>query len=385
MAAPLEGVKVFDMTIAGVGPNASMMLGVLGANVIKFEVPGPDVAQNPLPRQHGVSTTWMTNHFNKRDAILDFRNPEHQAAGQALVAEADVFVNNMRPGVADRLGFGYEAVRAKNPGIVYLYSSAWGTEGPMKELPGYDGVVMGFSGFGSVNGDEGGRPEQMRFSGHLDHVTSSYIATAALLGLYERRRTGQGRRIELSMLGCALATQQNRIGEYFATGEPPVPLGSAAAVTAPNQAFLCQDKEYFTVATVNDAQWTRLCAALKRPDLLEDARFATNPDRVTHRAELAEILAAVFVTKPVRWWELQLERNNVPHGRINTWHAFINDPQARANGQVMDLETERWGTMYASDSPWRFSRTPVHVVSPPGPGDHTAAILKHPTFDRGSK
>lgn len=382
MAGPLDGVKVFDMTIAGVGPNASMMLATLGANVIKFEVPGPNPGTTPLPAQNGLSTTWATNHLGKRNAILDFRNPQHQAAGQKLVAEADVFVNNMRPGVAERLGFGYDAVRERNPGIVYLYSSAWGSSGPMREFPGYDGVVMGFSGFASVNGDEGARPEMLRFSGHLDHVTSSYIATAALLGLYERRRTGQGRRIELSMLGCALATQTNRIAEYFATGEEPKPLGSAAAATAPNQAFLCQDRLYIAMAVVNDAQWQACCRALGRGDLAADARFTTNPDRVKHRGALASILQEHFAKKPVRWWELVLAKHGVPHGRFLDWNAFRYDAQARANGQVTELDTGRWGTMYVANAPWHFSRTPVAVSAPPGPGDDTAVLLRRPTFDR---
>lgn len=382
MPGPLHNVKVFDMTIAGVGPNASMMLAVLGANVIRFEVPGPDIGKAPPPLQHGLGVVWMTNQLGKRDAVLNFRDPRHKEVGEKLVAEADVFVNNMRPGVAERLGFGYDQVRRRNPGIVYLYSSAWGSRGPMASLGGVDPLIMAFSGFASVNGDEGGRPEMMRFSGHLDHVTSSYIASAALLGLYQRRRTGRGCYVELSMLGSALAMQSNRLAEYFATGQAPKPLGSAAAVNAPHQAFLCQDKLYLAVGVVNDQQWQALCQALGRPDLADDPRFATNPDRVERRCELATMLQEAFATKPARWWELRLARFGVPHSRFLDWSAFRYDAQARANGHVVELDTGRWGTLYVADAPWKFSRTPVHVSSPPGAGDHTAVLLARPTFER---
>lgn len=382
MAGPLQNVKVFDMTIAGVGPNASMMLATLGADVIKFEVPGPDVGRTPPPLQHGLGVVWMTNQFGKRDAVLNFRDPRHKEVGDKLVAEADVFVNNMRPGVAERLGFSYEEVSRRNPGIVYLYSSAWGSTGPMRELGGHDTLVQAFGAFGSLNGSEGGQPELMRFSGHVDHVTSSYIATAALLGLYERKRTGRGRRIELSMLGSVLSAQANRITEYLNTGEVPRPLGHAAALNAPHQAFMCQDKLYLAVAAVDDGQWRRLCEAIGRPELVEDPRFATNPERVAHRHELSETLQETFCSKPARWWELRLAKFGVPHSRFLDWNQFRYDPQARANGQVMELDTGRWGMMYVADAPWRFSETEVHISPPPGAGDHTAALLARPTYDR---
>lgn len=382
MPGPLHGIKVFDMTVADVGSNASMTLALLGANVIKFEVPKATFGNDQPPPQNGVGVIWMVGHLLKRSAVLNFKDPRHRDAALSLAYEADLFVNNMRVGVADRLGFGYEALRERNPGLIYLYSSAWGTTGPMREERGHDALVQMFGGVASITGEEGGRPELLRYFGHLDRTTASYIVAAALTALYERRRTGKGRYIELSMLGSALAMQANRVGEYFGSGESPKPLGSAAAVTAPHQAFLCQDKKYLAVGVVNDAQWLNFCLAIDQPELAVNPRFATNPDRVERRRELAGLLQKIFLTKPLRWWELALTKHDVPNSRFLDSDALRTDPQALANGHVTELDTGRWGTIYAPDVPWEFSRTPVKIGPAPKPGEHTEDLLAHPSFER---
>jgi len=384
MQGPLEGIRVFGMGHAGVGPFAEMELGGLGAEVFKIEAPAGELNHRLPPTQNGMGIVYITNNHNKRPIQIDLKNPVHLEAAYKLVATCDVLIENMSPGTVDRLGLSYEVVSKLNPRIVYVSATAYGTTGPMGRAAGADPTVQSFSGFTSVNGEEGGRGEFLRFFGHLDHTVSTYIVGAVLKGLVAREKTGHGQHVTMTMVGCTMCIMTTTWAQYLGSGELPKPLGSADAKTAPHEAFLCQDKLYFAVGVVNDDQWRRLCTALGRTDLLEDARFTTNPDRVTHRTELAEILAAIFITKPVRWWELLMRRHGVAAGRFNSWSQFRYDAQARANGHVMDLETDRWGTMYAADSPWKFSRTPVHVATPPGPNDDTASILKHPTFEYGS-
>lgn len=375
-AAPLTDVRIFDMTTAAAGPWASLLLGSLGATVFKIEPPGQpftgDMAVRIPPSMRGVGTLWITTNMFKKSVALDFKNPEQMALGRRLAASCDVFVENMRPGVVDRLGFGYEALREVNQGIVYLSVTGYGQFGPMANEACTDPLAQAFSGWAGVTGRPGSAGELYRHYAHVDLTTASYTALTATLLLHRRRRTGQGGRLNISMLDAALANQTTKIAEYAVTGEQPRPAGTASARTAPNQAFRCRDGRWLTVAVESEDCWPRFCEAIGAEDLT--AAFPTNVDRVRHRRRLARRLEKVFGSKPARWWELRLTRAGVPNGRILTFDELLNNSQIRANGMLVQVDTPE-GAIWTGAPPIRFQESGCPPISSSAPGADTVAVI----------
>jgi crotonobetainyl-CoA:carnitine CoA-transferase CaiB-like acyl-CoA transferase len=293
MAKILEGIRVFDLTIAAVGPWSTKLLGALGADVIKVEAPGGDRLSHMVPPQiKGSSVLYISANHNKRMIELDLKKEADRAIALRIIEKSDVFVQNMRPGAVERLGLGYDVVAKVNPRMIYVAASAYGRTGPMAREAGIDPTVQSFCGWCSVTGPENGRGEMFRHLAHLDLTTATTITQAVLQALIARERTGKGQRIEIEMLTAAMALQTTRLAEYFATGVQPQPLGSAAATSAPHEAFECQDHKFLAIGVERDEQWPGLCRALKLDDLISDPRFSTNSLRVRNRADLASLLAA---------------------------------------------------------------------------------------------
>lgn len=375
MTKPLSGIRVFDLTLAGVGPWAAKMLGELGADVIHVDAPTREPGRVP-PFYDGFSILYVTANYNKRGVVLDLKEPGDRDAAYRLLDTCDVFLANMRPGAVDRLGLGYEALAARNPRLVYCLASGYGERGPMVAEPGADPQMQAFAGWCSVTGRPGGPPEAFRHYAHLDFNTSQYIVQAILMALYARESTGRGQKIEIAMLGAAMALQSTRLAEFFATGATPPRLGSATVTTVPHQAFLCQDQRYLAVGVVREDQWGPLCRALGRDDLGADPRFATNAARVARRESLVPLLEQAFLTKPVRWWEIRLAKAGVPHGRFLSFDALRYHPQVTENGFIREMPTPRWGTLWVEGPPWNFSAADAIEVRPgPLPGEHTAEVM----------
>jgi len=373
----LEGIRVFDLTIAAVGPWATKLLGALGADVIKVEAPGGDALSHAVPpRINGSSVLYISANHNKRMIELNLKHESDRAIALALIERSDVFVNNMRPGAVDRLGLSYASAARVNPRIVYILACAYGRVGPMAQEAGIDPTVQAFSGWCSITGPDHGRGEMFRHLAHIDLTTATVVAQAALQGLLARERTGKGQLIEVEMLRAAMAIQTTRLAEYFATRSQPRPLGSAASTTAPHQAFRCADSKYVAVGVVSEDQWPRLCRALKLEALIDDPRFATNPDRVTNRAELVAILAERFRSKPAAWWILRLSSERVANGLFLDFQEIRYHPQALASGGITELDTPHWGHLSIDGLPWQFERTPAAPIRAGGlPGEHAAEIL----------
>jgi crotonobetainyl-CoA:carnitine CoA-transferase CaiB-like acyl-CoA transferase len=282
----------------------------------------------------------------------------------------------MRPGAAERLGLGYDAVAAINPRIVYVAASAYGRTGPMASEAGIDPTVQAFCGWCGVTGPENGRGKMFRHLAHLDLTTATTITQAVLQGLIARERTGKGQRIEIEMLTAAMALQTTRLAEYFATGTQPAPLGSAASTTAPHRAFECQDKKFIAVGVERDDQWAGLCRALKLDELAADSRFASNPMRVQNRGELAAILGERFKSKPLAWWMIRLARERVPNGPFMNFAELRFHPQVVDNEHIAEIDTPHWGRLHVDGLPWRFGRTPAGPIRAGGkPGEHTREVL----------
>ena len=377
MAKILAGIRVFDLTIAAVGPWATKLLGELGADVIKVEAPGGDRLSHMVPPTlRGNSVLYISANHNKRMIELDLKREADRAIAFKIIGRCDVFVQNMRPGAVERLGLGYGDVAKANPRMIYVAASAYGRNGPMAGEAGIDPTVQSFCGWCGITGPENGRGEMFRHLAHLDLTTATTITRAVLQALIARERTGRGQLIEIEMLTAALALQTTRLAEYFATGEQPPPLGSAAATTAPHQAFECEDRRYIAIGVERDEQWPGFCAALNLTDLISDLRFATNSLRVKHRAALVPILEARFKTKPAAWWAMRLNQARVPNGPFLMFEQLRHHPQVLANGHIVEIDTPHWGRMHVDGLPWKFARTPAGPIRAGGkPGEHTAEVL----------
>jgi crotonobetainyl-CoA:carnitine CoA-transferase CaiB-like acyl-CoA transferase len=377
MAKPLDGIRVFDLTVAAVGPWATKLLGAMGADVIKVEAPGGDQLSHAVPpRIKGNSVLYISANHNKRMIELDLKQEADRAIALRILEKSDVFVNNMRPGAVERLGLGYDVVAKVNPRIVYVLASAYGRTGPMAAEAGVDPTVQAFCGWCSITGPEQGRGEMFRHLAHIDLTTAATITQAVLEALIARERTGQGQRIEIEMLTAAIALQTTRLAEYCATDAQPRPLGSASATTAPHQAFECADKRFVAIGVERDEQWPALCRAMKLEELIADPRFDSNPRRVRNRAALIAILEERFKTKPAAWWMIRLTSEKVPNGPMMSFSELRYHPQVRDNEHIVEIDTPHWGRLNVDGLPWKFSATPAGPIRAGGkPGEHTAQVL----------
>jgi crotonobetainyl-CoA:carnitine CoA-transferase CaiB-like acyl-CoA transferase len=325
----------------------------------------------------GSSVLYISANHNKRMIELNLKQEADRAIALKIIAKSDVFVQNMRPGAVERLGLGYDVVAKVNPRMIYVAASAYGRVGPMAGEAGIDPTVQSFCGWCGITGPEHGRGEMFRHLAHLDLTTATRITQAVLQALIARERTGRGQRIEIEMVTAAIALQTTRLAEYFATGEQPAPLGSAAATTAPHQAFKCEDQKYLAIGVERGEQWPGFCRAMKFDELISDPRFATNALRVTHRAELIPILAERFKTKPAAWWTIRLNKEKVPNGPFLTFDELRHHPQVLANEHIVEIDTPHWGRMHIDGLPWKFERSPAGPIRAGGkPGEHTAEVLR---------
>lgn len=378
MPGPLEGLRVFDLTLMMVGPWSTQNLGQLGAEVLHVERGGTDgrsLGGGVPPSINGMSVVYITCNMNKRQIFLDLKAGYDLRVALKLAASCNVFVENMRPGVVDRLGLSYEVLRELNPRMVYVAVSGWGDEGPMASRPATDNRVQAFAGFSSINGAPETSNEMYRHYTQLDGSSGNYITQAVLLALMARERTGFGQRVDLTMLEVGLALQTSRIGEYLATGQQPRNLGSASSAIAPSEAFLCEEGIYLGIEARDEKQWLALCSALSLEKLIDDPRFATNALRLQNREALRDLIAEVVIKRQPRWWQLRLNKAGVPNGKFTRFDELVNLPQARENGYVRELETPEWGHLYTGGLAWQFSRTPAHLEITHALGEDTADIF----------
>jgi crotonobetainyl-CoA:carnitine CoA-transferase CaiB-like acyl-CoA transferase len=366
---------VVDWTIYGVGPFAASLLAALGADVVKVEPPAGDPQLSIGPFLNGVASLYLNFNMGKRSIRLDVKDEADKAILWRLVEHADVLLTNFRPGTAAKLGFGEAELAARNPDLVYVDCTGWGELGPMRQQGGADPAVQAFCGWCAITGDEGGPAQLLRYLGHIDLTTSMYIVGAALTGLLARPRVG-GQTIRLSMLEAAMAMQSNRLADHLNAGVSRGPLGSAAAVVAPSQAFRCGDNVFVAVSAETEGQWRRLTGALGRPGLDADPRFATNADRVANRHALADELATAFATKPSLWWTQLLARNRVPVSTFWDWDDIRHHPQVRENDHVVLVDTGPSGVVHTGGPPWTFREARAEVTRSCYPGEHTEEIRR---------
>jgi crotonobetainyl-CoA:carnitine CoA-transferase CaiB-like acyl-CoA transferase len=376
----LQGLTVLDFTQIAAGPTCTMLLADMGARVIKVEAPEGDLGRTLGPAWVGDDSA-LYHGFNrgKQGLCLDLKNPRALAVAKRLVAEADVLIESMRPGVMARLGLGFEAVAALNPALVYCSISAYGQQGPYADRAGVDGILQADSGLMSLIGIAGAPP--CKVQAPVVDVVTGYMACMAILAkLQARHRDGQGGHLDVSLMNSALALQQSSISSYLRDGERPTPLGSAAPYSAPNEAFQTDDG-WMMVAAYNGNRWERLCTLLGHPEWAGDPRFASSAQRVVHRAEMQEALTGVFRTRTTAHWLEQLRAADILCAKVADYSDLLKHPQLAENGMLASIEHPRHGTLSVPGFPVNSAEAARQPYKPaPDKGEHSRELLAEMGF-----
>ena len=376
MASALDGIRVIDQTQVMAGPTATMLLGDLGADVIKVEPLEGETTRGMDPRlPSGVSAAFLAVNRNKRSLALDLKHARGVDVFRRLVQTADVVVENYRPGVAKRLGVDYDALSALNRRLVYCSISGFGQTGPYASRGGYDLVAQGMSGIMSVTGHDGGPPVKVGVP-IADLGAGLFGVFGILCALRARRVTGRGQNVDTSLFDAGVALGVWEATEHWCTGNVPQRLGTAHRLNAPYQALAASDG-HFTVGAANDKLWPLFCGLLGRDEFVRDPRFDTLAGRLKHRADLERAIEAVTVTQPRAHWLARCEAAGIPAGPINTVPEAHADPQAQARGMVQEVVHPDAGPVKALGNPVKLSKSPARLrKAAPRLGEDTRAILR---------
>ncbi|WP_436931319.1 CaiB/BaiF CoA transferase family protein [Halosimplex halobium] len=373
----LDGITVVDLSTFVTGGFASSMLANLGADVVKVEQPGygDAIRHTGPPFIEGESPYYWTVNYGKRSVELDLKNDEALEALYDLIEETDIFVQNFRPGTAERLGVDYETLSERNDDLIYLAISAFGQTGPWRERSGYDLLIQGMGGIMDVTGEEGRQPVKVGLP-MTDLITAMWAAFGATSALYRRELTGEGEYIDLGMLESVLPWLTKQAGQVFA-GETPRRMGTKDPVLAPYQTFETGDG-YINICILNEKLWGELCEAIDRPDLVDDERFAQNADRVEHQDELEAEIEATLAEKPTdEWIEVIAEDNGVPAGPVYSVEEALTNPQVEARGAISEIEHPEIGEVPVVEHPLKFEGSDSGFeLPPPLLGEHNREVFR---------
>ncbi|KWZ77396.1 III protein, CoA-transferase family [Heyndrickxia coagulans] len=383
LKSALSGIKVLDLTRVLAGPFCTMILGDLGAEVIKVEAPGGSDETRGWgpPFQQNVSAYYLCTNRNKKSITLDLKRESGKEIIRRLAKNSDVVIHNFKTGTMERLGLGYETLRTLNPRLIYCSITGFGETGPYKDLPGYDFIIQAMSGLMSITGEENGPPLKTGVA-ITDVLTGLYACIGIEAALLAREHTGKGQKIDLSLYDSATTALVNIASNFLMSGNIPGRLGNRHPNIVPYQSFQTSDGE-IAIAVGNDRQFQTLCELLDLGQLASDERFATNPKRVENRETLIPILEKVFRTRPVSFWREALEKRKIPCGPIQNLEQVAADPQLEAREMLIKMEHPIAGEIKLVASPLKLSETPVRYVQhPPMPGEHTEEILRRIGFSQ---
>lgn len=371
---PLKGKRIIEFCEVAAGPFCGMLLADMGAEIIKIERASGDAMRSWPPINDGYSENFASINRGKKSVVLDLKSEDGAEAARALILSADAVIENFRPGVMARNAIDYATMSAKKPGLIYCSISAFGQTGPRATEGGFDLTMQAMAGVMSVTGEPGGAPVKCGVP-LCDFVSGLYGAYGVSAALLEVAATGQGRHIDVAMLGATLAIGALQTSEYFGTGIDPRKLGSAHPRNAPYQAFRAADG-HFGMAAGNNKLWHSVCAVVGREDLAEEDRFATPTLRAANQEDLRGLLEQVFTTRPAAHWLDAFAAAGVPCSRINTYSEALADPQVAHMGWVQDLELPGGRQTKTFGSPLRFNDEPNPVTgAPPVLGQHTDEVL----------
>lgn len=373
---PLSGVRLIDVTQIMAGPFCTMLLGDMGADVIKIEKPdgGDDVRRSGPPFVAGESATFLNIGRNKRSVVIDMKRPEGAEIVRKMAKDAEIFVQNLRPGRLEGFGLGYDEVRKVNPAIVYASITGYGRTGPLKDKPGFDLMAQGHSGIMSVTGHPGQPP--VKVSVPITDLNAGLFTAYGILAAYVNRlKTGKGQHVDSSLMEAGVAYTMWESAIYFTTGRSPGPNGSAHQISAPYQALPTGDG-YITVGGANQRNWENICRAIGREELISDPRFLNNAGRMANRPALEATLGDTLKTKPTAHWLSVLGEAGVPSGPINDMAQVYADPQVIARDMVVEVEHPTAGAIRNVGIPVKFSETPGSIRRPPPRfAEHTEEVL----------
>jgi crotonobetainyl-CoA:carnitine CoA-transferase CaiB-like acyl-CoA transferase len=375
-SGPLSGLRVIELAQIMAGPTAGMMLADMGAEVIKVEkFPGGDDSRAYRePRVNGVSAPYMILNRNKRGIALNLKHPDGLQALLRLIDSADVLIENYRPGTLDKLGLGWEVLHARNPGLILCSVTGYGLQGPMASTGGFDLIAQGFSGLMSITGEPGRPPAKPGNS--VADINSGILAATGIIAAYVHRlKTGQGQRVDTSLMEAAMQQTYWHAAIFFATGQSPGPLGSGHVLAAPYQAFSARDG-WLNIGGANQTNWERICEVLGHPEWRTDQRFHDNTARMANLPALVEAINGVMVTRDRADWMAAFDAAGVPAGPVHSIGEALSHPQAMARDMVVELDHPVAGKTRAIGAPIKFSDTPCSVTRhAPSLGEHTREVL----------
>jgi formyl-CoA transferase len=378
MPGPLSDLIVVDLTRVLAGPYLTMMLGDMGADVVKIEQPGSgdDTRRWGPPFLEGESTYYLAVNRNKRSVTLNLKHPRARDLLLQMIRQADIVVENFKVGTMERLGLGYEGVlRELNPRLVYCSVTGYGRTGPYAERPGYDYMGQAMGGIMSVTGEPDGEP--MKYGVAIADLTTAMTGCSAILAaIHHRDRVGTGQRVDLSLLETVVGWLIHLTTDYFASGQLPPRIGNGHSSIVPYQVFKARDR-HFAFGALNDRQFRDFARVLGHQEWADDPRFKTNPDRVAHRAALVPLIEAVLPSRAAAAWVEALLAVGVPAGPVNNIAEVFEDPQVLARNMLVEVPHPKLGTVKMSGIPYKHGDTPADVRRhPPMLGEHTDEVLR---------
>lgn len=374
---PLAGLKVIELSHIMAGPMCGLLLADMGADVIKVEkVPGGDDSRRMVPpKVDDESAAFMMLNRNKRGTAINLKTEAGKNVLRKILRTADVLIENYRPGTMERLGLGYESLRAENPGLIYCQVTGFGATGPYAGRAGFDLIAQGISSLMSLTGEGAGRPP-VKAGFPVTDGTAGILAAMGILAAYiQRLKTGRGQRVDTSLLEAGIIHTAWPSAIYFATGVSQGPLGSGHPLSAPYQAFETADG-WINIGAANQANWLRMVDIIEMPELNDDPRFSNNAVRMQNLPALVELLTARFKTRSTDEWLTVLEQAGVPAGPVLSVGEMLNDPHVLARDMVVEVEHQTVGKTRTLGSPVKFSETPTNIRrAAPVLGQHTREIL----------
>ncbi len=376
---PLDGIRVLDLSRVLAGPYCTMVLGDLGADVIKVESPEGDETRGWGPpfagEARGESAYYLCVNRNKRSIVVNFKTEAGRAILHELVKQSDVLVENFRPGTLARFSLDFESVSVINPRLIYCSITGFGQTGPLRQKPGYDFMIQAMGGLMSITGEPDGEPMKVGVA-VADLFAGQNAVIAILAALQARTQTGRGQHLDISLFDSQLGMLANVASNYLISGNLPKRVGNAHANIVPYQSFQASNA-WFVIAVGNDRQFQRLCGVIGHPELADDLRFVTNSDRVKNRDGLIALLKPIFLKKTASEWLAVLENASIPCGPINTLDKVFAEPQVEAREMLIEMDHSTIGKLPLVGSPLKFSDTPVdYKLPPPRLGKHTEEVLK---------
>ena len=382
-AMSLQGLVVLDCTQIMAGPFCTLLLADMGADVIKVERPdGGDETRKTGPfLSNGWSSGFLAINRNKRGIALNLQAQSGTAVFKKLVEQADVVVENFRPGTMQRLGLGYQELKELKPSLIYCSISGFGQTGPYKERGGFDLIAQGMSGLMSVTGIPDGPPVKVGVP--ITDLTAGMYGAYGILNAYiHRLRTGEGQLVDMSLMEAGIAYTFWESSVYFATGQIPSPLGSAHRLSAPYQALKTKDG-YITMGAASQSLWERMCHVLGLEGLVSDPKYAARDDRKSNEVELAAVLEETLQQETTEHWLEKLEAAGVPAGPLNNLHQMYSDPHVQARNMMVEFEDPELGTIKNIGIPVKLSATPGKIRRrAPGLGEHTLEVLLQAGYAR---